>query len=354
MKQFGFPQIARGGDGGGEGGGGADGMDAYGMAEPTDMTLDTIDVIGGLGGPGGPGDPNGGFSSDYGVDSFSGPGSLDLTADNFSDPAGIGAHNFTGGFGYGLDGVPAGITSNFADRGAPFWGLASNPQPGFANRFGGINDTTHAIGAQSFASPPAWGPASSPPPPPPWASPFAEPSRGLPQQLFNDRFTGLPGKGLSPYNPGPSIAEIPVQQTVPGRYSQTPPGAAPTESRFGLPAANHPGARVGEIDWAAASQAGLDNFRHNTLGEVSAEGMAIRQAQNTIPFVHTSTDGYQSLMHPTRGSVAPELLAYEQQQNTPYQQTSTDGFTSWVHPQRGFIGEDDPEVQALMARMRGG
>jgi hypothetical protein len=343
MKQFGFPQIHRGGDGGGGGGGGADGMDAFGMA--TDIALDTIDVVGGLGGPGGHGEPNDGFSSEYGVDSFSGPGSLDLTADNFSDPGGIGAHNFTGGFGYGLDGVPAPggfplAPSNFADRGSPAWGLRSNPQP---SSVGPV-----ALRGDAFAD--RFGAA------PGWASPFSNPSRGLPQQLFDDRFTGLPGKGLSPWAPGPSIGQVAVtpSQTNPGMISQSAPGqatpgqSAPTQA-FGLPAATHPGWGSTELDWNAIAGSGIDSMISDRAGTISPETLAIQQSQHIPQWAEAygPTPGY---WHNNRGAIDPAMLEIEAAQNRPQYIQAYGPTPGYWADERGAISDQDPEVLAMIAR----
>jgi hypothetical protein len=354
MKTFGFPQIARGGDGGGGGGEGESGLDAFAMG-PTDITLDTLEVVGGLGGPGGHGEPNDGFSNEYGVDSFSGPGSLDLTADNFSDPGGIGAHNFTGGFGYGLDGVPA-APSNFADRGAPVWGLRSNPQPSaaaptFMGRFGAINDGTHAIGAANFANP-----GTNQSPVPAWVSPFSEPSRGLPQQLFDDRFTGLPGKGLSPWAPGPAIGVVQVEpsQTNPGRISQAAPShlaparSTPTEA-FGLPAAMHPGWGSTELDWNAIAGSGIDSMISSRAGTVSPEILAIQQSQHIPQWAEAygPTPGY---WHNNRGAIDPAMLEIEAAQNRPQYIQAYGPTPGYWADERGAISDQDPEVLAMIAR----
>jgi hypothetical protein len=363
MKQFGFPQIHRGGDGGGGGGGGESGMDAFGMAMgPTDIALDTIDVVGGLGGPGGHGEPNDGFSSEYGVDSFSGPGSLGLTSDNFSDPGGIGAHNFTGGFGYGLDGVPA-PTSNFADRGAPVWGLRSNPQPSFVgpnvdivnwNDFNAIDAqapgsvaNNFAVRGDSFAD--RFGGQQAPAPG--WASPFSDPSRGLPQQLFDDRFAGLPGKGLSPWAPGPSIGQIAVtpSQANPGGYSQATPGQSTPTEAFGLPAATHPGWSSTELDWNAIAGSGIDSMISDRAGTISPETLAIQQSQYIPQWAEAygPTPGY---WHNNRGAIDPAMLEIEAAQNRPQYIQAYGPTPGYWADERGAISDQDPEVLAMIAR----
>jgi hypothetical protein len=333
MKQFGFPQVHRGGDGGGEGGGGADGEAEDALAEALDHTDFSSNSVG-LGGL-----ANSDFSSmevDMGIDEVGfenidwgsyGPSqsfadtweSLGLGYNNNNPGVGIDEVGFEnidwGSYGPSSPGVDVVDWEDYnsIDAQAPNMSYS----PGFASR-----DTPGFRSALEF-------PVSD------WSTTPTDQSRGW----------GLPG---------PAVAAITVNPSQspgsPGSFEHAPSYANPTQGQsFGLPAANYPGAGVSEIDWGAAAQAGLGNVVHNTFGNISAESLAQRQAQN-IPYTHTSTDGYQSLMHPTRGSLAPELLSYEQQQRTPYQQTSTDGFTSWVHPQRGNISADDPEVLALLRR----
>lgn len=359
MKQFGFPEVARGGDGGGGGGGGdsEDAMDAYGLS----MDLPEIDVIGGqvegaLAGPSG-------FDAAYGVDSFSDASSLGLTSDNFSDPGQLGANAYTGGFGFGLDGVPAQdfAPSNFADRGAPVWGFSNNPRPGVEivspDQFNRIDAqapgsiaTNFALRGDAFADRfgGPQGPAQG------FASPFNEPSRGLPQQLFDDRFVGLPGRGLSPWAPGPSIGQVAVSpsQSTPGAFSHapgTPPGATPTQA-FGLPAAAHPGFGPQELDWNAIAGSGIESMLSNTRGFVSPEGIANQQAQH-VPQPMTMAGGQPAWFSQAQGFVDPGQLEADAAYNRPYQMARPDGTQHWFSNQRGFIGDDDPDVQAMIARM---
>jgi hypothetical protein len=100
MKQFGFPQIARGGDGGGGGGGGesGDAMDAYGMGH-TDFSSANV----GLGGLANTDfsamEPDMGFDEQgfSGIDDWGGP----VDAVDFAGRGGFGSQ----GFGQGYDEV---------------------------------------------------------------------------------------------------------------------------------------------------------------------------------------------------------------------------------------------------------
>jgi hypothetical protein len=374
IKTFGFPQMMMGGDGGGGGGGeGESGLDAFAMSQeeyeqainsPPDLGPPSTSITVGATGTGGTGVGTGGLS---GVDasSFSGPsgGLGDVSgisgyndsdafgggsSDTFSDPGQYGAHAYTGGLGYGLDQF---ASPNFATRGPSGWGFASNPQPSvaaptFMGRFGAINDGTHAIGAANFANP-----GTNQSPVPAWVSPFSEPSRGLPQQLFDDRFTGLPGKGLSPWAPGPAIGQIAVtpSQTNQGSHSQAAPGqSAPTQA-FGLPAAMHPGWTAGELDWNAIAGSGIDSMISDRAGTVSPETLAIQQSQYIPQWAEAygPTPGY---WHNNRGAIDPAMLEIEAAQNRPQYIQAYGPTPGYWADERGAISDQDPEVLAMIAR----
>ena len=80
-----------------------------------------------------------------------------------------------------------------------------------------------------------------------------------------------------------------------------------------------------------------------TRGNVSPEAMAYDQARH-IP----QSNGAGGWMTETRGNVSPELLQMEAAHSAPYQQP-----WGWMSDTRGNLSEDDPEVQAVIARLRG-
>jgi hypothetical protein len=236
--------------------------------------------------------------------------------------------------------------AGFADRGfqgvpARSWGYANNPvQVVNWNDFNSID-------------------AQAPPPPNlNWATaptssihersaPFASRFGALGQPVTN--WSNVPSyRGPSdPWAPGPAVANITVNpsRSNPGTFAQPA-----TAQSYGLPAATYPGASPSTIDWQAIADSGISSMISNTRGTVSPELMAYEQSR-FIPQQHTAADGYQSWWSPGQGFVDPQALADNATRyNTPYQQTSTDGFTSWVHPQRGNISADDPEVLALLRR----
>jgi hypothetical protein len=368
MRQFGFPQIARG-DGGGDGGGGDGGSDgdwedAYAEAanDYTDFSSQNYDIAG-------------------------------LNVDNYADPDALGAEAYENqDFGYGLD---QSIGQSFADRGANVgWGPSSpdipemdpfgtfdmpgQQGPGFAAAWGqqGVGYNTNPSGpvgmpggdpwgfddrgANVWGSPPAMsshgitsfpGLASRGAPDLSWATtPQAMDPRGVGVTSYapSDWF-GTPTDQSRGWAPGPPIASITVNpsQSNPGHYEQAPsiPGqAAPTTGlSYGLPAATHPGARAGEVDFGAIAGSGIDTLFSNTRGNVSPEALAYDQARN-IPQQIGPNDWFSE----ARGNIRPELLQMEADHNTPYQMP-----WGWMSNTRGNLSEDDPEVQAVMARMRG-
>jgi hypothetical protein len=259
--------------------------------------------------------------------------------------------------------VPA-TPSNFADRGAPVWGLRSNPQPSFVgpnvdvvnwNDFNSIDAqapgsvaSNFALRGDSFAD--RFGAA------PGWASPLSDPSRGLPQQLFNDRFAGLPGRGLSPWAPGPSIGQVAVtpSQTNPGMLSQSAPGQAtpgqssPTQA-FGLPAATHPGWGSTELDWNAIAGSGIDSMISDRAGTISPETLAIQQSQH-IPQWAEAYGPQAGYWHNNRGAISPELLEIEAERNRPQYIQAYGPTPGYWADERGAISDQDPEVLAMIAR----
>jgi hypothetical protein len=375
MKTFGFPQIMRdggGGDGGG-GDGGSDGDWEDAFAEANDHTD---------------------FSSQ----------SYGLTSDNFADPEQLGAEAYENqDFGFGLDMDPdfgLGRSQSFADRGnygfsafepndwaqGPNQGTAQDYDPfgfgaqgtfgqrgqGFADAWGaqglgyntnpsgpvGLNDwqgpnqvaqahDPFGFGARGtfglepgMSYSPAYAPSYSPPTSQSvWANP------GVNGLMFDPNAVQQ-----QQWAPGPPIASITVNpsQSNPGHYEQAPPGATPTAGpstglSYGLPAATHPGARAGELDFGAIAGSGIDSLFSNTRGNVSPEALAYDQARH-IPQQISPTDWFSE----ARGNVSPELLEMEAAQSRPYQMP-----WGWMSNTRGNLSEDDPEVQAVMARMRG-
>jgi hypothetical protein len=373
MKTFGFPQIMRDG-GGGDGGGGAgadgDWEDAYASAnDHTDFSSNSV----GLGGL-----ANSDFSSmepDMGFDEVGfgnvdwgsyGP-AVDIGDRGFSqsfspgfasygpnqgtaqesDPFGFGAH--------GTFGQPSSFDTAWGNLGVGY----NNPGTGDPFGFGPTGDfgrggpSVDVVGWNDFnaidrAAPPnadlswATSPAES------FherSSPFAGRFGAIGQQVSDWSNTpfGQPSQG---WGYGPPIAGITVNpsQSNPGTFDQAMPGqATPATANFGLPAATHPGARAGEIDWAAVSNAGLNSISSNTRANVSPEMLAYDQARS-IPQQISPTDWFSE----ARGNVSPELLEMEAAQSRPYQMP-----WGWMSNTRGNLSEDDPEVQAVIARMRG-
>jgi hypothetical protein len=377
MKTFGFPQICcdgGGGDGGGGDGGEGDWEDAY--AEANDHTD---------------------FSSqDYDI-----PG---LNADNFADPDQLGAEAYENqDLGYGVDtnlgawgpgatdvmdtrgpatgtwGYSASTYGPFGaqETGDPFGFSPTGPGgptgptgQGFADAWGNTNVgyNTNPSGPVGMSGPGGdpWGfddrgasvwanpgnlstVASNPDQG--WSSPFGQTSPGPgwgPGSVMDGRFAGLPGRGIEAWSPGPSVGTVEVArgpdgQTYGGPRGSLPAGAGPTAS-FGLPAANHPGARAGEIDWAAVSNAGLDTISSNVRGNMSTEAIAMDQARH-IP----RPNGSGGWLTDTRGNVGLDLLQMEADHYAPYQWAPG----QWISNTRGNLPAEDPEVQAVIARLRG-
>jgi hypothetical protein len=375
MKQFGFPQICRDG-GGGDGGAGAgesgDWEDAYAEAnDHTDFSSQDYDIPGlnadnfadpdqlgaeayenqdlGYGvdmnlGAWGPGatdvmDARGPATGTWGYSASTyGPNGAQETGDPFgfgptgpTGPTGQGFADAWGNTGVGYNsnpsgpvgmGGPGGDPWGFDDRGASVWGnpgnlstVASNPDLSWATTPQAMDP--RGVGVTSYA-------------PSDWFN--------TPQQQ--------PSPGWGP--PGPSVVTVEVArgpdgQTYGGPRGSLPAGAGPTAS-FGLPAANHPGARAGEIDWAAVSNAGLDTISSNMRGNMSTEAIAMDQARH-IP----RPNGSGGWLTDTRGNVGLDLLQMEADHYAPYQWAPG----QWMSNTRGNLPAEDPEVQAVIARMRG-
>jgi hypothetical protein len=366
MKTFGFPQIMRDGGGGdGGGGSGADGdwEDAYAEAanDHTDFSSNAV----GLGGL-----ANSDFSSmepDMGFDEL-GFGGVDWDAygpsQSFAD-RGASAWGAQG-FGQGMDEVGfsnvdwGGPSSSFdtawGNLGVGFNNPGTGDPFGFGPNgdFGRSSPSVDVVGWNDFNSIDRGAPPNADLS---WAtspaesfhersSPFAGRFGAVGQQVSDWSNTpfGQPSHG---WGLGPSIAAITVNpsQSNPGTFDQAMPGqATPATANFGLPAATHPGARAGEIDWAAVSNAGLNSISSNSRANVSPEMLAMDQARH-IP----QSNGAGGWMTDTRGNVGLDLLQMEADHYTPYQWAPG----QWISNTRGNLSEDDPEVQAVIARMRG-
>jgi hypothetical protein len=253
MKRFGFPEIMREGES--EGGGG----EAEGDYE--DAYAEALSDYGPVG------------HTDFSSQAYG------LTSDNYSDPGNLGAQAYENqDFGYGLDqavdfgrsvdeaiGHGRGAALSNPQEADPFGfgptGTFDQQSQGFADRFGGVNDTTHAIGASAFNAPasnnapPAdlsWalapGPLEQPPsdwfaslgllsntPGSPWGSPTSITVNAQPQGPGDQTDPGGPGPGIGPA--GTPTSSSPVSGPV--------AGFAPESNPFGQ------GYSPSPISWAA-------------------------------------------------------------------------------------------------------
>jgi hypothetical protein len=345
IRQFGFPQIARGGDGGGGGGGGEEGdpMDAYAsVSEPFGLTSDNFSDPDNLGAEAYEAQDFG-----YGLDQAIDPGNLDFS------------HSF-GQPGYGFD-VSMGLdqsTPGFADVWSGL-GVGHNNNPGQSNPNGppdwqGPNQTAQV------ADPFGFGPRGTFEPDLSWATtpPMSFHERGAP---FASRFGAL-GQPVSdwsntpsyrgptnPWAPGPAVAAITVNPSFsnPGTYEQSLPGqATPTAAQtYGLPSATHPGASPQELDWNAIAQSGISQMFSNRAGFVSPEAIAADQARS-IPQQTTMANGEQQWMTDRSGFVDPSAMEYNAAQSRPYQISPG----QWFSDTQGWLSADNPDVLALLRR----
>jgi hypothetical protein len=258
MKQFGFPQMMMGGDGGGGGGGEAEGdyedayaeaLSDYGPVGHTDFSSSSVGR-GALADTSFPGmepdmgwDEQGFSNVDWESYGLSGRDSFqDMVNAALSQPGQSPQEADPFGFG---------PTGTFDQQ-----------SQGFADRFGGVNDTTHAIGASAFnapassnAPPPAdlsWalapGPLDQPPsdwfaslgllsntPGSPWGSPTSITVNAQPQGIGDQTDPGGPGPGIGPA--GTPTSSSPVSGPV--------AGFAPEANPFGQ------GYSPSPISWAA-------------------------------------------------------------------------------------------------------
>jgi hypothetical protein len=209
MKRFGFPEIMREGESEGAGGESesdyedayAEALSDYGPAGHTDFS-----------------------SQAYG-----------LTSDNYSDPGNLGAHAYEDqDFGYGLDqavdfgrgvdeaiGHGRGAALSTPQEADPFGfgptGTFDQQSQGFADRYGGVNDTTHAIGASQYASPGT----NSTPPDLSWAL-----APGPLEQPVSDWFGSLGLLANTPGSPWGAPTSITVNAQPYSLGDQTDPGGS--------------------------------------------------------------------------------------------------------------------------------
>jgi hypothetical protein len=355
MKQFGFPQIARG-DGGGDGGGGdgSDGEaeDAYAEAYANDHTDFSSNAVG-LGSL-----ANSDFSSmepDMGFDEV-GFGNVDWDAygpsQSFADRAGPAFSAFEPtDWGQGPN---QGVAQDYDPFGFGPNGTFGQPGQSFADTWGqmglGYNNPTASnpgvdvVGWDQYNSIDAQAPAMSYGPA--YASRDTPGFRSAMDFPVSD-WSNAPSLGWG-WSPGQSIGQIEVSRGPDGQVGQvtpgTPQGSMPTSS-YGLPAAMYPGARAGEIDFAAISNSGIDTLFSNTRGNVSPAALAAEQARH-IP----RPNGSGGWMTDTRGNISLDLYdPNETVPGDPYEWAPG----QWISDTRGNLSPDDSAVQAVMARRRG-
>jgi hypothetical protein len=237
MKQFGFPQIHRGGDGGGGGGGGEgeSGLDAFAMG-PEGFNVDNFSDPQGFG--------LGAFLDQdfgYGLDQATDPGNLDFGHAAFGTPGSPGSSFDEVGFDIDFGSPSAPGFSSFDEAG--FGGLGGMGGPGgFADAWGGLGlgyntdpGPSNPNLAQGFpAHRGVWGPSFGVPE-------WVDIPQGTPNAPPSNVTFGFPGA------PGDTPGSSPGGFGAPSNASPTSAPSAPsapsgvTTGAFGQPA----GAAVG-------------------------------------------------------------------------------------------------------------